>query len=97
MTKFSNKLKKPCFWPISDPFAQFGGKKIFPENPALSHPASHGILAPCQILEKTNDATPRKRLDRRKDRPHFIALFWLPPGVQKETLAGAFLLILWNF
>ena len=30
MTKFSNKLKKPCFWPIVGPFPQFWRKKNFP-------------------------------------------------------------------
>ena len=40
MTKFSNKLKKPCFWPIFQFF------------PALSRTTSHGILAPCRNLEK---------------------------------------------
>ena len=64
MTKFSNKLKKPCFWSI---FSQFWVKKMSPENPALSHTTSYEFLAPCQILEKTNDTIPRKRLDRRTD------------------------------
>ena len=49
MTKFSNKLKKPSFCPI---FPIFWAKKIFPKNPALSSTTSHGILAPCQNLEK---------------------------------------------
>ena len=65
MTKFSNKLKKPCFWPI---FPILGAKKIFPENPALSCKTSHGILAPCQNLEKINNTSPRKRLNRWEDR-----------------------------
>ena len=67
MTKFSNKLKKPCFWPILGPFSQFWGKKIFPENPALSRTTSYEFLATCQISEKTNDTIPRKRLDRRTE------------------------------
>ena len=29
MTKFFNKLKKPCFWPILGPFSQFLGQKFF--------------------------------------------------------------------
>ena len=65
MTKFSNKLKKPCFCPI---FPIFGAKKIFPKNPALSRTTSHGILAPCQNLEKINDTIPRKHLDRQDRR-----------------------------
>ena len=37
MTKFFNKLKKPCFLPIFGPFSQFLGQKhFFPENLALS-------------------------------------------------------------
>ena len=60
MTKYSNKLKKPGFWPIL-------GKKNFPENLALSGTTSCDFLALCQISEKTNDAIPRKRLDRRTE------------------------------
>ena len=65
MTKFSNKFKKPCFWPI---FPIFGAKKIFLENPALSRTTSYGFLAPCQNLEKVNDTIQRKRLDRWRER-----------------------------
>ena len=65
MTKLSNKLKKPCFWLILGPFSQFWGQKNFPEN--LSHTTSHGILVPCQNLEKINDITPRKHPDTSKD------------------------------
>ena len=64
MTKLSNKLKKPCFCPI---FPIFGAKKFFPKNPALSRTTSHGILAPCQNLEKVNDTIPRKCPDKWKD------------------------------
>ena len=52
MTKFSNKLKKPCFGPIFGPFSNFGAKKNFPENPALSHTTSYEFLAPCQIIKQ---------------------------------------------
>ena len=80
MTKFFNKFKKPCFWPIFGQFLQFTGKKIFPENLALSQVTSYRFLAPCQNLEKTNDTIPRKRpekpkdgrMDRRTERAHFI-------------------------
>ena len=82
MTKFPNKLKKSCFWPI---FPIFGAKKIFPENSVLPCATSHGILAPCQISEKANDAIPRKRLDKwtngKTDRPYFIGSLRLPPWV----------------
>ena len=64
MTNFSNKLKKPCFSPF---FPIFFWEENLPENPALSRTTSHGILAPCQISEKTNDTIPRKSLGRRKD------------------------------
>ena len=48
-------------------FLNFGSKKKFLENPALSCTTSYGLLAPCQNLEKTNDTIPQKHLDRRKD------------------------------
>ena len=48
-------------------FPNFVGKKLFLENPALSHTTSYGCLASCQNLEKTKDTIPRKRPDRRKD------------------------------
>ena len=60
MTKFSNKLKKPCFWPIL-------GRKFLSENPALSRTIPYEFLAPCQISEKTYDRISRKCLDRRMD------------------------------
>ena len=61
MTQFSNKFKKPCFWPI------LGAKKFFLENPALSRTTSYGLLAPWQNLEKVNDTNQRKRLDIRTE------------------------------
>ena len=68
MTKFSNKLKKPCFWPILGPFFPIlGQKKFFSENPALPCTTPYEFLAPCQISEKTYDTIPRKCLDRRMD------------------------------
>ena len=45
----------------------FRAKKIFLENPALSHTTSHGFLAPCQNLEKVNDTIQRKCPDRQID------------------------------
>ena len=67
MTKCSNKLKKPYFWPILGPFFQFFGKKFFlPENPALSRPTAHDILPPCQNLGKINNTNSRKHPDQRK-------------------------------
>ena len=60
MSKFS---KKPVFGPFWIHFPIILGKKIFPENPALSRTTSHGIT--CKISEKTNNTIPRKRLGRR--------------------------------
>ena len=68
MTKFSNELRKTCFWPILASFSQFfGKKKILSENPALSCTTSYEFLAPYQISEETYDTIPRKYLDRRMD------------------------------
>ena len=50
------------------PFSQFLGQFFPPKCPAMLRTISHGFLAPCQNLEKTNDAVLRKRLDRRQDR-----------------------------
>ena len=68
MTKFSNKLKKPFLAHFGPFFTILGQKKLFPENPALSRTNLYEFLAPCQISEKTNDAIPRKHLDRRMER-----------------------------
>ena len=68
MNTFSNKLKKPCFWPILGLFSEFlGQKKFSSKKSALSHTTSYGFLAPCQNLEKINDTNQRKCPDRRKD------------------------------
>ena len=66
MTNVFNKFKKPCFWPIFGPFSHFTfwGKKIFPENLALSCTTLYRLLAPCQNLEKNNETIPRKRQDK---------------------------------
>ena len=50
-----------------DPFPQFWGQKNCPKKSGC-HTTSHGIVAPCQNLEKINVTIPRKCLDRRKDR-----------------------------
>ena len=61
------------FWSI---LSILGENFFFLENPAMSHTTSYGFLAPCQNFEKTKDAIPRKRPDRRKDRrtvrPHSL-------------------------
>ena len=94
MTKFPNKFKKPCFWPILGPFSQFWGQKKFSWKIQLSRTTSYGFLAPCKNLEKVNDTIQRKCPDRQTDRwkdgranrPCFIGPFRLPPGVQLVTI-----------
>ena len=64
MAKFSNKFKKPYFWPV---FPIFGEKHFFSKNQALSHTTPHGPLTPCRVSEKTNEPIPRKLPDRRTE------------------------------
>ena len=40
---------------------------MFLENPALSRTTSHGFLASCQNLAKTNDTIPRKSLEKQME------------------------------
>ena len=53
---------------------------FFPENPGLSR----------TTLEKTIDTIPRKRPDRRQEgrteRPYFVRVARLPPGIQKSLI-----------
>ena len=88
MSEFSNKFKKP-FLAHFEPTFQFWGEKKISQKIWLSHTTSHGILAPCQNLEKINDTFLRKYPDRwkdwrtdRTDRPYFIGPFRLLPRVQ---------------
>ena len=67
MTKFFNKFKKLCFWPIFGPFSQFWGQKNFFQKIWLSHTTSYTFLVPCQNFKKTNDTIPRKCPDRLKE------------------------------
>ena len=64
MIKFFNKLKKPCFCPHFPNFFLGGG--FFFQKIWLLHTTSNRFLAPCQNLEKTNDAIPRKPPERWK-------------------------------
>ena len=70
MPKFCNKFKKPCLWPIFDPFStfhfQFRGQNFYGKASSVTT-VSYGFLTPYQNLEKTNDIIPRKRTVRRKD------------------------------
>ena len=52
MTNFAINSKKPVFGPFLVDFPNFGGKKLFLENPAQSRTASRGFLVPFQNLEK---------------------------------------------
>ena len=71
-------------------FCNFWGNKFFPGKSGLSHTTSYGFIAPCQNLEKANNAIQRKHTDKWKDwktdRPYFIRPFPLPLGVQKRDL-----------
>ena len=91
MTKFSNKLKKPCFWSILGPFSQFWGKKI-PQKIRLCHAQLHmsfqhhakfqkKLMIQFQENAWTKGQTEEQN-DGRTDRPYFIGPFRLPPGVQ---------------
>ena len=51
------------FWSL---FPTSGAKNFFLENLTVTHNFI-GFLAPCQNLERTNDAIPQKHPDRRKD------------------------------
>ena len=90
MTKFSNKFKKTCFWPILGPFSQFLGQKIFLENLALSCTTSYGFWHHAKIQKKLmikfkENAWTDGRMEGWTDRPYFIRPFRLPPGVQKQN------------
>ena len=100
MTKFSNKLKKPCFWPILGPLFP-----IFWEKKFSSRTASHGLLAPCRISEKTNDTIPRKCLDRRTDKKtegqtdwqaYFIGPFLLLLQVEYKDFVLCLFVLYWT-
>ena len=56
MIKFSNKFQKLCFRPILGTFSHFLGKKNFFLKVRLCTQRHNVILAPCQNLEKINDA-----------------------------------------
>ena len=81
--KIFQKIKKTMFLAT-----HFLGQKNFLKNPALSRTTSYWFQTPCQNLEKTNNAIPRKRPDRRKvrrtDRPYFTGPFRLLPGIQQQ-------------
>ena len=52
MAKFFNKFKNTVFDSFLAHFPNFGSKKKFLENPALSRITSYRFLAPCQKLDK---------------------------------------------
>ena len=78
MSKFFNKLKKPYFWPI------------FSEKPSHAK-TSYEFLTSSHNLEKIphlflENAWAKRRMDGRKDIPHFTGLLRLPPGVLQIVL-----------
>ena len=82
MNKFSNNLKKPCFWPILGPFSYFLGQKKFSWKIQLCHTQLHmgfqhhaKIQKKLMIQFKENTQTDGRtegwkdnRKDRRTDR-----------------------------
>ena len=95
MTKFSNKLKKTLFLVhFGSIFPILEAKKIFLENPTVMH-NSHGILAPYQNLEKTNDIIPRKRPDRQDGQTLFYRT--LPATTRGSMLPSQLQMQLKNF
>ena len=67
MAKSFNKFKKSCFWPIFGPFSQIWGQKFFSRK---SGSVTHNFIWVSNTIpkfRKTNDAIPRKPLDRRTD------------------------------
>ena len=87
MTKFFNKFKKPCFWPIFGLFSNFRGK-IFLENPAVMHNFKWVSNTMLKFRKKTmiqfqENAWTDGRTDGRMDRHYFMRPFRLPLRVQK--------------
>ena len=90
MTKFFHKFKKPCFGSFLVHFPNFGGKKNFPEKPAVTH---NFILVSSTMPKfgKNQWYNPKKKVwaDGRMEgqkgkKTHFTGPFQLPFGVQKE-------------
>ena len=75
MTISSSNWKNPVFGPFWALFLNFGAKKNFPENLALSRTTSYEFLATFQISEKTNDTIPRK-LHKNKVHTFWSKLFF---------------------
>ena len=71
MTKYSHKLKKLFLAHYSN----FWGKKIVPENPALSRTTSHRILAP--ETPRQTEGRKDRGSDGGTDRPYFTGPFLL--------------------
>ena len=87
MTKFSNKWKKPCFWPILGPFFQFWAKTNFSQKIQLCHAQLHWVSSTMPNFRKNlwynSKKMPEQKdgwKDRRTDIPYFIGPFRLLPG-----------------
>ena len=65
MTKFFNKFQKPCFWSIC-PILE--AKKIFLQNPVVTHNFIRVSKHHAKIYKKANVTIPRKRQGRLKDK-----------------------------
>ena len=92
MTKFLNKLKKPCFGPFWAFFLNFGAKKIFLRK---SGSVTHNFIWVSSTMPnfRKNLWYKFKKMpgqkdgwkDGRRNRPYFIGSFRLLLGVQKLT------------
>ena len=68
MTKFSNKLVQPCFWPILGPFSQFWEQKKFPRK---SGSVMHKFTWDSSTMSKFRKNYPKKtpgEMEGRTDR-----------------------------
>ena len=90
MTKFTNKFKKQCFWPILGTFSIFFGRNFFSGR---SDFVTYNFICVFSTIPKfrNNDTTPRKcperwmdrRTNKMMDRPYSLGPFPLPLGTQK--------------
>ena len=84
MIQFSNKFKKILFLAH---FPHFGGKRIFlKKSSPVTHNKTWAINTMLSFRKKLiHQSQENFRKDGRMDRPYFIGLFRLPPGIQKKS------------